>query len=351
MSSPIVTVAIASFNNGLCIERCMDSVLNQTYSELEVLVVDDGSKDDTMHRLQKYADEPRMRVVAKENGGLSSVRQMALDQAKGEYICFIDADDYLAPSYVERMLNKLIEDNSDICVCSSVFVTEEGERIDRSSFICKETVKPIKTTPSQLTIPNNPDVENLYLSDSWNKLYKTEVLRSFGVTFRVPKGQNGTDTLFNRLVALHAPSYSAVKDELYIHVLYSKSAVHRKKKNLYSTYRLVTQESILESRKLGIYEVVRSYIETKYATSLFDVLVDEGKESDGYGSFLRRLKELKKEHFNFSKEYGINTSQMCKNCRRVERVIVFAFQNATCLLPVVFSIGKSLKKATSNKES
>lgn len=344
MSRPIVTIAIASFNNGSYIERCLDSVLNQTYSDLEILVVDDGSKDDTMHRLQKYTDEQRIRIVAKENGGLSTVRQMALDQASGEYICFIDADDYLAPSYVERMLNKLIEDKSDICVCSSVFVTEGGERLERNSFICKETLKPIRTTPCQLTIPNNPDVENLFLSDSWNKLYKTEVLRSFGVTFRVPKGQNGTDTLFNRLVALHAPSYSAVKDELYIHVLYSKSAVHRKKKDLYTTYRLVTQESIIESRKLGIYENVRGYIEAKYAVSLFDVLVDEGKESAGYTPFLRRLKELKKEHFNFSKEYGINTSSMCRNCRNVEKLILFIFRHATFMLPILFGIGKSYKK-------
>lgn len=345
----LVTVAVASYNNASYIERCIDSVISQTHPSLEILVIDDGSKDDTLSRIEKYKKDERVIIEQKENGGLSTVRQMALEQAKGEYICFIDADDYLAPSYVERMLNKLIEDKSDICVCSSVFFTEGGERLERSSFICKETLKPIKTTPSQLTISNNLDVENLYLSDSWNKLYKTEVLRSFGVSFRVPKGLNGTDTLFNRLVALHAPSYSAIKDELYIHVIYSKSAVHRKKKDLYFTYRLITQESIKESRKLGIYEEVNSFIETKYAVSLFDVLVDEGKESEGYVFFMQRLKELKKEHFAFSREYGINTSRMSRNCRIVEKVIVFTFQRTTFLLPVLFGMGKLLKKVTSHK--
>ena len=91
----LVTVAIASYNNGAYVERCIDSVLNQNNKKLDIMIVDDGSKDETQILLDKYRDNERIRVILRDNGGLSSVRQLCQEQAKGEYICFVDADDYL----------------------------------------------------------------------------------------------------------------------------------------------------------------------------------------------------------------------------------------------------------------
>lgn len=297
-----VTVSIASYNNSQYIERCVNSVINQTYSNLEILIVDDGSTDDTVSLLGKYQSDERIRVIVKENGGLSSVRQRALDEAKGNYICFIDADDYLAPSYVLAMLEKLLKDGSDICVCSTRFENEKGEILkhDTKGFLCFESKTPYQTTASNLGSYPNIFVNNLHLSDSWDKMYKLSSLRSYNVKFCMPKGLNGTDTFFNRLVALRAPLYSTVQDNLYIHVIYSRSAVHRKNKNLFSTYLIISEHCITDCKKLGIYTQMRNYLSTTFQSNFLDVLIDLYKESNCYIDYIKNLCFLKKEYKFFA---------------------------------------------------
>ena len=141
----IVTVAIASYNNASYIERCVLSVINQSYINLDIVIVDDGSKDDTQLRIKKYLLDNRIRFVTKDNGGLSSVRQMGLDLAFGDYICFIDSDDYIAPSYIQTMLSKMQKDKSDICVCSTRFEDIDGNYLPKETSLlsCRDSVNPI----------------------------------------------------------------------------------------------------------------------------------------------------------------------------------------------------------------
>ncbi len=92
---PIISVVIPTYNRAAFICRAVDSALGQTYAPLEVVVVDDGSKDDTREVLRKYGD--RIRYVAKENGGVSSARNVGVREATGEYIAFLDSDDTWVP--------------------------------------------------------------------------------------------------------------------------------------------------------------------------------------------------------------------------------------------------------------
>lgn len=303
-----VTVSIASYNNAAYIDRCIDSVLNQTYQNLEILIVDDGSKDNTLEIISKYQKDNRVVIIEKENEGLSSVRQRALDEATGDYMCFIDADDYLDPHYVECMLNKLIKDKSDICVCSTKFIDSSGKDLpgQTQSFKTAQGNEPFRTTASEFAVVNNVRIRQLYLSDSWNKMYSVYFLRQSGVKFNMPKGLNGTDTSFNRRVALHAPLYSTVEDELYIHVIYASSAVHRKHKKLLHSYQLIAQNCLSESRSLNTDKQAKDYISAIYQKNLFEVIIDEYKEAESKKECINRLKALRQEHLSFSVgEYDI----------------------------------------------
>ncbi len=125
---PHVSVVIPAFNAAWCICRAVDSVLAQTWRDYELLVVDDGSTDDTAARLASYAGA--LRLISKANGGLSSARNAGIAQAKGEYIAFLDADDWWMPEKLERQV-ALLDSRPEIVFCSTTTVvqTPEGRRL------------------------------------------------------------------------------------------------------------------------------------------------------------------------------------------------------------------------------
>ena len=111
MIQPLISVIVPCYNVEEYLPKCVESVLNQTYRNLEILLVDDGSPDRCGEICDGYATvDSRVKVIHKENGGLSDARNVALDVMKGEYVTFVDSDDYVAEDYVEY-LYKLIEEN------------------------------------------------------------------------------------------------------------------------------------------------------------------------------------------------------------------------------------------------
>lgn len=113
--SPQISIIIPIYNAASTLERCVDSILRQDFIDFEVLLVDDGSKDDSLSIARKLnLKDDRIRVFHKENGGVSSARNQALDYAKGEYVCFIDSDDYVEPNYISAMYSHC---DCDMVVC------------------------------------------------------------------------------------------------------------------------------------------------------------------------------------------------------------------------------------------
>lgn len=320
----LVTIAIASYNNGKYIERCVESVIHQTYQNLEILIVDDGSCDDTLSRLEKYVSDNRIKISCKENGGLSSVRQMALEKATGDYISFIDADDYLADFYVESMLSKILENGSNVCVCSTQFENESGVALQRetNTFLCKDSKSPICVNPQKLSEPGNLEIKQLHLSDSWNKLYDLTFLRSTGVRFCMPKGLNGTDSIFNRLLALHSPKYSTISGKGYIHVIYGSSAVHRKKKNLFKSFLTISEKTIEECEKLGIRQQMEDYISQKLYSQLHIAYLDVYRETNSYKEALSELNKMLVIYKDFVNEHRIKSTNVFK--LRPKSLLIFS---------------------------
>lgn len=118
MSELKVSVIIPIYNAEKFIGKCVDSVLNQTYTNLEVVLVDDGSKDGCPIICDEYAKKDlRVRVFHKENGGQSSARNLALDNITGEYVSFVDSDDYIESDMIAEMVKQLDKNNGDVAIC------------------------------------------------------------------------------------------------------------------------------------------------------------------------------------------------------------------------------------------
>lgn len=177
----MVSIIIPVFNAEKYLNRCVDSVLKQTYSNLEVLLIDDGSKDGSGAICDEYATKDcRVRVIHRENTGVSATRNVGLDNASGEYTLFVDSDDYIDEVMVERLLGRAVEDNSDIVMCRySIDRAGEISTIDmhyKTEYVCFES---IKTELLQLYYTNY----HTGLYNLWNKLIKKSVYTTNAIRF------------------------------------------------------------------------------------------------------------------------------------------------------------------------
>jgi glycosyltransferase involved in cell wall biosynthesis len=344
MVDSLVTVSIASYNNANYISRCLDSVIRQSYTNLEILVIDDGSSDNTEEILNQYAGKKRIKFVKKKNEGLSSVRQLALDMAEGKYICFIDADDYLSETYIEVMLNRIVQSGSDICVCGTRFEDENGRYLSTFSelFKCYDITEPYKPSYSDMNQYGNQNIGGLHISDSWNKLYNLEFLRSSQVKFDVPKGLNGSDEFFNRLLLLHRPNYITVSQELYVHIMYQNSAVHRKSKNLIASFALILDSMIKECKKLNVLNELKGFLSIYYITSIYAAHLDVLGDKENDFSKIRYEDEKLQENYVFLKK------SECTGIPKNISLFFFLYKNYPSLVPLLFKIRVSLKKIIRN---
>jgi len=124
---PKISVIVPAYNAQACMEKCMDSILNQTFRDLELILVDDGSTDGTPAIADAYAAaDPRVKVIHQPNGGVSAARNTALDAATGELIAFVDTDDYLMPDAYEQMLAAMEEHQAGAALCNFLAEAPDG---------------------------------------------------------------------------------------------------------------------------------------------------------------------------------------------------------------------------------
>lgn len=192
-AKPLITVIIPVYEVEKYLRRAVDSVLRQTYSNLEIILVDDGSKDGCPAICDEYASrEARVRTIHKENGGLSDARNAGLDVAGGDYIAFLDSDDYYAPFFIEVLYREICKTGAEVAVCKYQ-VTDALLPADGPDF-SGEKDKYVNGNCScevfgrEQMLLNQYDAlcrDATYFIVAWNKLYKASLWK--GVRF--PKGK------------------------------------------------------------------------------------------------------------------------------------------------------------------
>ncbi len=125
---PKVSVIVPVYKTQKTIEECVESLLNQTLRDIEIILVDDGSPDEAGVMCDSFMKDSRVKVVHKENGGLSSARNAGLQLAQGEYIGFVDSDDFVEHSMFEKMYNTIENAKADVCLCAYYTIDENGKK-------------------------------------------------------------------------------------------------------------------------------------------------------------------------------------------------------------------------------
>lgn len=177
-SKKVVSIVIPIYNVEEYLRICLDSILKQTYDALEVLMVDDGSKDASGQICDEYqSKDSRFVAIHKENGGAADARNVALDRCTGDYVTFVDGDDYVAPDFVERLVNLVEQYDSDIAICGWNNVSET-----KVEPFCKNSgaIKEFDTKQALEALLYQEDFDTAM----WPKLYKTSLFEGI----RFPKG-------------------------------------------------------------------------------------------------------------------------------------------------------------------
>jgi glycosyltransferase involved in cell wall biosynthesis len=193
-----VSIIVPVYNVEKYIDRCLSSLVNQTLKDIEIIVVDDASPDNSKKIIDSYVKKypKKVRYFYKENGGQGSARNLGLTKAKGDYIAYVDSDDYIEPDMMEKMYNKAISDNSDIVVCGSREVSINGDELGIN----------------YASIYNDKDLDILYGSMAvWNKIYKKDILDK--MVFREKLWYEDID--FTIKLALSTDKISFVNEPLY----------------------------------------------------------------------------------------------------------------------------------------
>lgn len=205
MDTPLLSVIIPVYNTEKYLSRCLDSVCNQTYTNIEIITVNDGSPDKSIDILNKYANnDDRIIVLEKENGGLSSARNMGLSKASGEWITFLDSDDWVDHDYYNELMHYSNLNNDMIC----------------GSFCINQSEKIHKVHKTHTSLNRLESISLLYdtyygmIYNVWGKLFKKDIICNHNIIFRLVLREDG---IFLLDYYKYTNSISVVSNSTYLH--------------------------------------------------------------------------------------------------------------------------------------
>ena len=210
-----VSVIIPIYNRAYCLARCLDSVLFQTFTDWECILIDDGSTDGSLSVCRHYAEtDSRFRVYSQSNSGASVARNRGLELARGQYIAFIDSDDWVSGNMYEKMLYKIKEQKADICECQ--FQKTSG---DIKNDIQQQT--------DNVNVLNKKEALKAVIEEKinpvvWNKIYKREIVE--GLFFE--KGRCNEDEFFTYKAIDKADKIIQIQDVCYYYFFREDSIIN-----------------------------------------------------------------------------------------------------------------------------
>lgn len=261
----MISVIVPVYNTAQYLHRCLDSILNQTLKDVEVICVDDGSTDASPQILDEYAAaDNRVRVIHKENSGLVSARKIGLKAATGGYIGYVDSDDWVEPEMYERLLTVLEKEQADIAMCGRIEDIGDTSRWVRHGFPTGRYDKQSlieKIYPGMIV--NGAFFEWDIFPGVWDKLFRREALESFqmAVDERLTMGE---DAVCTYPALLHAESICIIDECLY-HYRQNPASMVRQKADVKTErqkFHLLYQTGFRElKRGKNIYDLTEQWKE------------------------------------------------------------------------------------------
>ncbi len=247
---PKVSVIVPVYNVEKYLKRCINSLLNQTLQDIEIIFVDDGSTDSSKIIIEKYLNLHREKIkyYYKENGGLSSARNYGIPYARGEYIAFLDSDDYIEPTMYEEMYNIAKKENSDMVECDFIW-----EYSDKQKYDCGQIYNSKKEALEKARVV------------AWNKLIKREILEKEKIEF--PFGLRYEDVEFFYKLVPSLNKISFVKKFFIHYVQRDNSIVNTQNSKTMDIFKVL--DNVIDYyKKNNYYQEYKNQLEYTYTRLL-----------------------------------------------------------------------------------
>ncbi|WP_298737842.1 glycosyltransferase [uncultured Psychrobacter sp.] len=280
---PKVSIIIPVYNGEQFLERCLESVSSQTYKNIEIIIINDGSTDNTKNICELYLQkEPRARVIHKKNGGVSISRNIGLDLAIGEYIYFVDADDYVLQNGIERLVNKAIRNLADLVVAEY--------------YVAYDTKK---TKISPLNIKKSNDFLCSILSGKnhsalWNKLFSRRLFDE--IKFPADVCYIEDKVLISQILMTYQPKIDFLNAPVYVYWQYEQSVTNSNDRRVMDILAAhINIESYLD--EFTVDENIRTAFASSTYSCLWFILTTVDKQ------FLEEAVIIAKQHIEDMRKY------------------------------------------------
>lgn len=300
-NKPLISIIVPVYNVEKYIRRCLDSLIKQTYKNLEIIVVDDGSPDNSGAICDEYAKlDSRVKVIHKENGGVSSARNIGLDNISGEYVGFIDSDDYIALDMYEELYDILVANDADISMGCYSMESSSGEFVPHCSSFTTDRFDKLQTISEMLK-------QVKYTCSLVDKLFASKLIGKIRFDETISHNE---DLLFVYQLMKNSRKAVYISKPIYYYC-YNEQSACRVKFSDKNTTMLKAQNFVLEDIKENMPEIYDVALTEYVKTAIFN-LTAIAKSDYQNKEYIEKLRKIVKDNLKFflrsyvAKGYKIN---------------------------------------------
>lgn len=312
-----ISVIVPVYNVEVYLEKCLDSIVNQTLKDIEIIIINDGSPDNSQEIIDKYQKKYKnIKAYLKENGGLSDARNYGIKNANGEYLSFVDSDDYIDTTMLEKMYKLAKKENLDLVVCNTINIDDTGNSIEINSNYnySDDTIKNYLLSPPMACI----------------RIYKKELFKNI----KFKKGIYYEDLELTPKLVKYTKKIGFIDEGLYYYYQRIGSIMKQKKFN----NKLLDIFDVLETNKLELLKEYPDEVEYMYITHLLRTATLRFLEYDNYKELINKITNTIKCYFpnwNKNKYYR-------KSSKKLKLICTLAYHKKIFILKLI----KKIKKIT-----
>ncbi|MFJ5964518.1 glycosyltransferase family 2 protein [Bacillus sp. NPDC093026] len=314
---PAISLLVAVYNTSQYVEKCLQSIAEQSFSDIEVILVNDGSTDHSGEMIEAFAErDARFRVIHQSNQGLGAVRNRGIEEAKGTYIAFIDSDDTLAPHYCEAFYQKAEMTGADLVVSEYYIQFEQSRRTLSTDLLQYQTEKKTNLMDALL--------HGKITGFSWNKLYRRDFMQKHNIRFPLRDELEHIEDQYVTLRCFYLSNVIAfVHAPLYYYRVHLSSIVQRYQKQYFQhgrTFYDVQRLFLKTYEDLAPYEKALDFFIVNHT---LHCMLNEWKSQNSL-SFQQRLDHIREMVTNESFQHAVKQVETSKLTMRKRMILFFA---------------------------
>lgn len=275
----LITIVVPIYNVEKYIRRCLDSILNQTFTNYEVLMIDDGSTDSSSEICDEYQKKySNFKAIHKQNGGLGYARNTGIENANGDYIVFIDGDDYISNNHIENIFMEIEKNKADACYCGYTRYLRDGKKVENPHVYAKRTFQgeEIKTKLIPKMCGKKNDGSDGIEMSVCMAIFSSNIIKKHNLKFYSEREVLSEDILFNIDFYSKSDKISICDDVGYFYCDNEGSLTTTYRADRFKRQKSLTKELIKRTKEMGIFDLCEERLYTTFiAISRYSIKLEQ----------------------------------------------------------------------------